>query len=92
MKEIKFYTVQEYYNYDFDDNFCFFYGEILEYINSIEKIDSAPFIDVPQKIASILTGLFKTYDCLIINPDEERLYGEIGGVRYLVREGAREEN
>lgn len=89
--EHRFTSAQDYFNYDFDDSFCFFYKEMVEYIESIEKIDPAPIIDCPQKIADLVKDLLKIYDVLIINLEEERLYGEINGERFLVKEGMHEE-
>lgn len=89
--EYRFTSAQDYINYDFDDNFGFFHAEVLEFIESIEKIDQGAFIDCPQKITELIKDLFRIYDALIINEEEEKLFGEINGQRFLVKEGIHEE-
>ena len=76
MSELVFPTAQDYLNYDFDDNFCFFAEELKAFMESIEKVDpgASMFIDFEQKFAEIIFELYDRYDALIINVEEERFY------------------
>lgn len=89
MPELKFTSAQDYLNYDFDDNFCFFYEEQKEFMESIKRIDpdQVIFIDFEQKFADIIFDLFKRYDALIIDTDQEKLFGEINGERFFLKDG-----
>lgn len=91
--ELKFSSAQDYLNYDFDDNFCFFYKELEAYLKSIQKIDpeEGPLVDFEKKFSKIIYDLFMTYDVLVIDQEEEKLYGEIKGVRFFIRDGIHEE-
>jgi hypothetical protein len=93
LKEIIFRTPQEYLNYDFDDNFCFYFDELQAIAQSVKIIDpdSAPMTNFDQEFGKIIHGLFQIYECLILQPDEEKLFGEINGVRFFIRESKREE-
>ena len=93
MKELKFTSPEQYLSYDFDDNFLFFYDELEGIAKSIDIIDPdyAPLIDFEKEFSKFIFDLFKIYDCLVLIPDEETLYGEIGGKRFFIREGKREE-
>lgn len=93
MSELRFYTAQDYINYDFDDNFGFFVSELTGHMESIERVDPGESmnIDFPQLVAEKITELFKSYDCLIINTEEERLYGEINGERFYIKDGYHED-
>ena len=94
MSELKFTSAQDYLNYDFDDGFCFFYEEQKAFMESIKRIDpdQVIFIDFEQKFADIIFDLYKRYDALIIDTDQEKLFGEINGERFFLKEGIQEES
>lgn len=91
--ELRFTSAQDYLNYDFDDNYGFFAAEMTAYMDSIERVDPGESmnIDFPHLVVLKIHELFKTYDTLIINPDEERLYGEIHGERFYLKDGYHED-
>ena len=93
MSELKFTSAQEYLDYDFDDNYGFFAAELTKYMESIERIDPGESmnLDFTQLFADKIKGLFKTYDCLIINTEEEKLFGEIKGKRVFLKNGYQED-
>lgn len=92
MPELKFTCAQDYLNYDFDDGFCFFIEEQLAFMESIKRIDpdQVIFIDFEQKFADIIFDLYKRYDALIIDTDQEKLFGEINGEKFFLKEGVHE--
>ena len=62
-------------------------------MNSIERVDPAAsmVIDFTQIFANTIFELFKSYDSLIINTEEEKLYGVIHGERFYLKDGYHED-
>lgn len=79
MSEIRLNTAQNYINYDFDDNYGFFANEIKKHVESVERVEpgGSMHIDFDSLIFKKIKRLFNYYDCLIINPEEEKLYGSV---------------
>lgn len=92
-EEIRFTNAQDYWNYDFDDNFGFFAKEIKKHVEGVERAEpgGAMHIDFDSLIFKKIKRLFKYYDCLIISPEEEKLYGEINGERFYIKDGYHED-
>lgn len=88
MRELKFYSSEDYLDYDFDDSYCFFYLELKEY--GEKAFPDPSLVDYEKKFKRIIADLYKIYDALILIPDEEILYGLIGQTRFLIRKSPKE--
>lgn len=85
MNELIFNSPKEYLNYDFDDSWGFFIVELEAYGLKRSDVEDPSMVDYSGKFRSIIKGLFKIYEQLIIVPDQEELLGVIGNTKILIK-------
>jgi hypothetical protein len=79
-----FKNYKEYLLFDHEDSWGFFIQELNKFGRIIERVDPGN-VDYRSKFVEIIKQLFEVYEALIIDIDEQTLWGSIGKNRYLIK-------